>query len=316
MKLNPNDQTDKRDLPFPDDTSYARYQSGGGKLSLDDWRRENINITIQRIYQGLKKDYPQVKFGISPFGIGHNRPAVVKGFDPYEQIYCDSELWLKNGWCDYLTPQLYWKIEAPQQPFETLLKFWVSENDKHRNIYAGLFTSRASASAGEDEPTTATSQPRRRAANAWPVDEIVRQVEIAHDTPGAGGAVHFSMKALMNDDPSGVAAALKAGPYKEPALPPASPWLNNNHPNKPHVNVHPSGDGRRHHLVRKLGRTPLALGGVGEARRRMEIPRLPGRRPRRMISMTPRPSASPQSIARAMKARAFYFPCIDPLFDK
>src|SRR5438270_494832 len=114
--------------PFPDDKSWKKYQQSGGKLTRDDWRRENINITIRRIYQGLKKQKRWVKFGISPFGLAHNRPPGVKGFDPYEKLYADSELWLKNGWCDYLTPQLYWQISAPAQPFETLLKFWIDSN--------------------------------------------------------------------------------------------------------------------------------------------------------------------------------------------
>jgi uncharacterized lipoprotein YddW (UPF0748 family) len=228
---------------FPDDDSYHRYEQVGGSLSRDDWRRDSINTTIRRIYQGLKKEKRWVQFGISPFGLGHQRPAVVKGFDPYEKLYADTELWLQRGWCDYLTPQLYWKISSTSQPFELLLKFWVDANPKRRNIYAGLFTGKA-AFPDEDTPSTQPTQPttrRARRSTAWDVREILNQVKIARETPGASGAVHFSMKSLMN--PAGVASALKKDLYKDPALVPASPWLDNDPPPKPTVTAHASGDG-------------------------------------------------------------------------
>jgi uncharacterized lipoprotein YddW (UPF0748 family) len=220
---------------FPDDASYAKYQKSGGKLSRADWRRDNINITIQRIYEGLKKEKRWVKFGISPFGLAHNRPEGVKGFDPYDKLYADTELWLKNGWCDYLTPQLYWKIDS-DQPFDKLVTFWDGANPLHRNLWPGLFTGKV----GEAVPKA--TKPTTRPATPWTVDEILNQVKIADETPGSSGAVHFSMKCLMKDQ-DGIATALKNGPYADPALVPASPWLSNQTPGKPNVNAHASGDG-------------------------------------------------------------------------
>ncbi|MFM8007139.1 MAG: glycoside hydrolase family 10 protein, partial [Dolichospermum sp.] len=55
--------------PFPDHQNYAAYQAKGGKLSLADWRRENVNQMVLRLSQGIKATKPDVKFGISPFGI-------------------------------------------------------------------------------------------------------------------------------------------------------------------------------------------------------------------------------------------------------
>ena len=226
---------------FPDADSYARYQKSGGKLTRADWRRENINLTIQRIYEGLKKEKRWVKFGISPFGLAHNRPPMVKGFDPYDKLYADTELWLKNGWCDYLTPQLYWKTTATSQPFEPLVNFWVGANPLHRNLWPGLFTGRVEAPVDEESSNRSTT---RRAARdtAWSIDEILEQVRISHETPGSSGAVHFSMKCLM-DEKKGIAEALKAGPYADPALVPASSWLTDQTPGKPNVSAHTSGDG-------------------------------------------------------------------------
>ena len=57
-----------KELDFPDDASWQRF-GAGGKLSRDDWRRENVNTFIQRVYPSIKAAKPWVKFGVSPFGI-------------------------------------------------------------------------------------------------------------------------------------------------------------------------------------------------------------------------------------------------------
>jgi hypothetical protein len=67
--LNPDDKNDKREKPFPEDNTFGRYVAHGGKLLRNDWRRDNINQLIHRIYDGIRKRKPHVKFGISPFGI-------------------------------------------------------------------------------------------------------------------------------------------------------------------------------------------------------------------------------------------------------
>ena len=46
---------DSAPIPFPDSVSYARYVKGGGKLELNDWRRENVNILIRDIYRRTKQ---------------------------------------------------------------------------------------------------------------------------------------------------------------------------------------------------------------------------------------------------------------------
>ena len=41
---------------FPDDESWAAYRSDGGKMSLCDWRRNNVNQFIKRLYRGIKEE--------------------------------------------------------------------------------------------------------------------------------------------------------------------------------------------------------------------------------------------------------------------
>jgi uncharacterized lipoprotein YddW (UPF0748 family) len=241
---------------FPDEESWRQYQASGGKLSRDDWRRENVDKLIHRIYDGIKDEKERVKFGISPFGIGHARPEGVKGFDPYDKLYADAEKWWMAGWCDYLTPQLYWKIDAPQQPYGALLQFWAMENQLHRNLWPGNFTSRigepAAPTTGPSSRQAATmsstdiqkmrsDREAARRRNMWTAQEIVDQIELTRQTAGATGNVHFSMKAFLRDS-GHVNEALKDGPYKNQALVPVSPWLDSKAPDKPSVHIKRDGE--------------------------------------------------------------------------
>ena len=89
----------------------------------------------------IKKEKPWVRFGISPFGLW--RPGYPEGtgkgaLDPFDAIAADSLKWLRNGWCDYLAPQLYWSIDAPEQSFPALLKWWAGQNTAPRHLWPGL----------------------------------------------------------------------------------------------------------------------------------------------------------------------------------
>lgn len=215
-------------IDFPDGPSWKKYVDGGGTLKRDDWRRENVNVFVQRIYQSIKAEKPWVKFGISPFGIARpGRPAGVTGMDQYVELYADAEKWLVNGWMDYWTPQLYWRVSSTGQPYEKLLQFWVQQNKFNRHIWPGNFTSKVADGS----------------QTSWPASEVLEQISITRRTPGATGNVHFSMKAfLQNRD--GLNDKLKSGPYANPALVPASPWLKATPPPAPTlVKSERTGDG-------------------------------------------------------------------------
>lgn len=211
----------KGEKPFPDDASWQRYQKSGGTLERDDWRRDNVNRLIHEIHTTTKKIKPHVKFGISPFGIGRPGKAEgITGFDQYTKLYADAALWLNNGWCDYFAPQLYWPIEKKEQSFPVLLEYWKSENRKDIHIWPGLFTSRV----GDKE-------------RPFPMNEIVDQIKVTRErVPEEPGHIHFSMKALMQNR-EGLADELKNGIYAQPALVPASPWLDSTPPKKPGVRL-------------------------------------------------------------------------------
>jgi uncharacterized lipoprotein YddW (UPF0748 family) len=208
-----------REIPFPDDRSWRAYQAAGGKLTRDDWRRQNVDDLVRALYDGIKRTKPWVKFGVSPFGIWRpGYPERARGMDAYEKLFADSRRWLNEGWVDYFVPQLYWRLSAPQQPYVDLLRWWAGENTKGRHVWPGNFTNRASA----DRPI-------------WPIGEIFEQIAATRQTLGdRSGNVHFSIQAFVSNSDS-LVERLEAGPYAEPALVPASPWLAKGTPNAPSV---------------------------------------------------------------------------------
>jgi uncharacterized lipoprotein YddW (UPF0748 family) len=187
-------------IPFPDERSYAAYTASGGSLALDDWRRNNVDTFVQQMYARVKAAKPWVKVGISPFGIW--RPGK----------------WLREGWMDYATPQLYWPIAKDGQPYPSLLNWWAGENVKGRHLWPGNYTSRVGTAA------------------TWPAAELLNQIAVTRRQGAATGNVHFSMSVFM--PPKGVSAAaaerdslfvrLQRDAYAAPALVPASPWLSGN----------------------------------------------------------------------------------------
>jgi uncharacterized lipoprotein YddW (UPF0748 family) len=207
-------------LEFPDSVSWARYVAGAGELSRDDWRRGNVDAFVRDLYRAIKRTKPRVKFGVSPFGIwrpGH--PPTIQGFDPYEQIYADARKWLVEGWVDYFAPQLYWPIQPPAQSYATLLAWWVQENVKRRHLWPGNFTSRVGAADS---------------VRRWMAGEILDQVRLTREVPGATGNIHFSMKVFLENRDS-IATQLGRGAYAEPALVPPTPWLDSVPPRRPIV---------------------------------------------------------------------------------
>ncbi|HEV7814975.1 MAG TPA: family 10 glycosylhydrolase [Janthinobacterium sp.] len=201
------------ELEFPDQPAWQRYLLDGGHLERADWRRQNVNQMVQALYEGIHREKSWVRFGVSPFGIGRpdRRPAGIVGFSQYDKLYADAELWLANGWLDYLAPQLYWPIAQQPQAFDVLLDYWLAQNPRGRHIWPGLFTSRIASRMDNS-------------AKAFAPEEIVKQIAVTRSRAGVDGQVHFSIAALM-ENRKGISDQLKATSYQYPALVPSTPWL-------------------------------------------------------------------------------------------
>jgi uncharacterized lipoprotein YddW (UPF0748 family) len=205
-------------IDFPDGPTWSKYVAAGGKLSRADWRRDNIDRFVQRLYQAVKAERRRVKVGLSPFGIWRPGypPQVKKAFDAYAVLYADSRKWLEQGWLDYLAPQLYWPIESRETSFPVLLKWWSEQNPKGRPIWPG--------------GSLYAVAPERQAA------ETVKQIRYTRQTPGVSGYIHWSARCLLQNR-GGLVPALTSQSYNQPALVPAFPWLDQKPPGKPTLHV-------------------------------------------------------------------------------
>lgn len=114
-----------------DSGTYAAYQSGGGKLSLADWRRENVNILVRQTYAAIKAINPSVKFGISPQGNMSNN---------YNVQYSDVAKWISTaGYVDYICPQVYFGFQNSTNPYDaTVQKFNNMITASGVDLYVGL----------------------------------------------------------------------------------------------------------------------------------------------------------------------------------
>jgi uncharacterized lipoprotein YddW (UPF0748 family) len=117
---------------FPDVPEFIAF---GDTLNRDDWRRENINKFVQALHDSIRAIKPLLKIGATPFGIYKNRKNA-EGNEAYYTVYQDSRKWIRNGWVDYLAPQIYWDIENNPR-FDTLAVDW-KNNSFGRNIVLGV----------------------------------------------------------------------------------------------------------------------------------------------------------------------------------
>lgn len=189
---------------FPDDATWQAYKDGGGQLSRADWRRSNVDGMVQAVSESIAGLRPEVRFGISPFGIYRpGTPPGITGFDAYEGLYADPLRWMQEGWLDYLAPQLYWPIEQTAQSYATLIEWWASVTEEGRYIFAGNYLSKL----GSDD--------------VWSVDEFRQQVTLSREFAdmGSQGNIFFQIEPFQSNT-DGIADVMKAEFYAAPALTP------------------------------------------------------------------------------------------------
>lgn len=116
-----------------DKKQYEAYIKKYGKensMSLDNWRMQNVNTLICKVYRTIKSVDSSVEFGISPQGnIGNN-----------DGLYADVKSWCTcKGFADYICPQIYFSLENPALTFEDCLDSWTSlDFDENVKLYVGL----------------------------------------------------------------------------------------------------------------------------------------------------------------------------------
>ncbi|HMI78054.1 MAG TPA: family 10 glycosylhydrolase [Ferruginibacter sp.] len=190
---------------FPDNAKYLEYGKG---MNKDDWRRSNVDSIIFMLGNAIKKENSKCQFGISPFGVWRNQDKdPVNGSKTngaqtnYDDLYADILLWLRNGWIDYVAPQLYWEFGHRIAPYQVLLDWW-STHTYGKNCYIGLAPYRANSNTAWKDST-----------------QLTRQIEALRNTPNIQGMIFFSSKSF-NNNPNGWSDSLRLNYFKDPAKTP------------------------------------------------------------------------------------------------
>lgn len=107
------------DYFYPSKTiDLKNYEEYKNIMSIDEYRLGQVNELIQRVYKTIKSINKNIEFGISPDGNIENN---------YEYIYADVNEWLsKEGYIDFIMPQLYYGFYNEAKPFIKTVNEWNS----------------------------------------------------------------------------------------------------------------------------------------------------------------------------------------------
>ena len=176
--------------PLPDVKTFEKYPRGFD--NIEDWRRDNVNRAIQEISATIHECKDSVQFGISPFGVWRNASVdstgskTTAGITNYDDLYADIRLWIREGWIDYVLPQLYWEIGKKAVDYETLAHWWANEvRGTNCKLYIGMAPYRLEG-AKKDSP--------------WGIgNEISRQMKLNRTIPEISGECFYSTRPLLRN---------------------------------------------------------------------------------------------------------------------
>ncbi|WP_281613292.1 family 10 glycosylhydrolase [Flammeovirga sp. SubArs3] len=203
---------------FPDHETFAMY-GDSTKQDLESWRRENVDYFVENLSNRLRKERPDVQFGISPFGVWRNSNVDPKGSQTragitnYDDLYADVVKWMRKGWLDYIIPQVYWHRNLGAAPYETVVKWW-NDNSYGTNLYIGHALYKVSK---WEDPS-----------------EISAQLDINKKYKNVKGSAFFSAKFLF-ENPKNVVQTLQRN-YPYYSIPPSSLKMELEAPAKVNIN--------------------------------------------------------------------------------
>lgn len=192
---------------FPDKSVYRKY---GRKKDLYQWRRDNINRMVHRIYDWVKSAKPWVQVSSSPLGKYSRIPEVPNaGWTAYESVYQDPKQWMQDGKQDMVVPMMYYL----HKNFFPFVDNWV-ENSNGRLIVPGLGAYRLEKEEAD-----------------WALTDITDQIDYCRYYGTAGCTFFRCLNVLSNE--KGIYDELKNHYYQYPALLPPLTWLCDSLPQSP-----------------------------------------------------------------------------------
>ncbi|KQQ89071.1 hypothetical protein ASF77_10275 [Massilia sp. Leaf139] len=232
-----------------DDAAYAADPRGFPATAAGraDWRRDNINLLIAGVNERIRVAKPWVKFGVSPSGIYRSStdpavgsPTSAGASQHYVTNFADTRTWLREGWVDYLAPQVYWYIGQTGSDYKLLVPWW-NENAFGRHMYIGIADYKMNT-AGWTDPK-----------------QVANQIALNRSQTHIAGQIHFR-HAFLAANPLGYRTDLQQNVYNRPALIPPMPWKGATAPPAPAS------------LAASAGENAVVLGwaAAGEARDELE----------------------------------------------
>lgn len=184
---------------FSDDATFVLHNPNSILLKAD-WRRDNINTFVRDLGTSIHAAKPGVSFGISPFGVWRNAATDLTGSDTkasvtaYDSMYADVRTWIRQGWIDYVAPQIYWSMSYSAARYDKLVDWWSAEvAGRPVKLYIG----HAVHKVGTTE--TGWKNP----------DEIVNQLKYNLGHPEVGGDIYYSASQLLRN-PLGIMQSLQS----------------------------------------------------------------------------------------------------------
>lgn len=189
---------------FPDGTMFNKY--GKGK-KLSDWRRENINRFVTKVYDSVKSIKPWVQVSSAP--LGRYKPLNNKhdGWNALETVMQDAGHWMMSGKHDALYPMMYYR----NQLFYPFADDWVLHSN-NRILVPGLGV-------------------YQMLELKWPKEDIVNQIDYTREKKMSGQAYFRTENVLSNL--KGILFTINDY-YKYPAKLPAMTWLSDTIPDAPY----------------------------------------------------------------------------------
>lgn len=112
---------------------YTHWINSGTSLSFGDWRRQNVDLTIESIYDMIQETRPEVRLvaGPSPLaGASASKYGLTlwpNGYDnQYSTLYSDPLSWMDKRIVDMMATQIYWHRDHKLAPYNTITDWWYS----------------------------------------------------------------------------------------------------------------------------------------------------------------------------------------------
>ncbi len=166
-----------------DSESYKIYTADNqNPLTLDDWRRANVNALISSSYTAIKFIGKDIVFSISPAA------SIEKN---YSDLYADVSAWAENGCVDYIMPQIYFGFNYPadEYKFENLLAVWEDLSSKYNTpLVIGLAAYKIGSTEEADREWNESH------------DILARQIRLCKQSKNIEGYCFFSYSSLFSQE--------------------------------------------------------------------------------------------------------------------